>query len=365
MTNPTLFWSCHIDSKVGIATLCNPSTLCNMTNKHISLKVKLFYKDVAKPETFKTWNTVWSEAELFYLKHLQHLPDLELVIMAVKGHVVDVYLRLMVTLWSVFPAWEPPGCSQLQRSAIGQSHRFWWCCPAQQCPLQSPFAGQPWVCLPRVGPWRAGVADLWPVEPWCGDLCAAERSLPLPRWKRRGDVPEHLPARLQLPQGLLPGRQPDSPGLHLPASEDRPRQKASSRALPSGAVAAGRAGWRPGQSRWLPGHLPPHLLHRQEETSDWCPGHRRRQELHPKSPSAPSLMDGINKSKQPSLPTASCLIMADKSWVTGQSWGWRGCRFLWSLASWWSRCKRRNNECRSYPLSQNADLLKSCSPFTN
>lgn len=58
-------------------------------------------------------NTVWSEANLFFFylymflapsEHLQHLPDLELVIMAVTGHVVDVYLRLMVTIQFLFPA---------------------------------------------------------------------------------------------------------------------------------------------------------------------------------------------------------------------------------------------------------------------
>lgn len=197
----------------------------------------------------------------------------------------------------LFPAWEPAGGPQLQRPANGQTHRLWWCCSAQQCPLRSPSAGQPRVCLPRVGPWWAGVTDLWPVEPGRGDLCAAERRLPVPRRECRGDLPEHLPARLQLPQGLLPGRQPGGPGFHLPAPEDWPGQEASGWALPPGAVAAGRSGWGPGQSRGLLGHLPPHLLYRQEETSDWRSGHRRSQKLHPKSPSAPSLKDRIHKSK--------------------------------------------------------------------
>ena len=271
------------------------------------------------------------------------------------------------------PAWELAGDSQLQRPAHGQTHRLRWCRPAEQCPLYPPPAGQSWVCLPRVGPCRASVADLWPVEPGRGDLRAAERCLPFPRWERRGDLPEHLPAGLQLPQGLLPGRQPGGPGLCVPASEDRPQQEVSGRALPTGAMAAGWSGGRPSSSRELPGHLPPHLLHRPEEASDWRPAHRRRQELHPESPSAPSVRpeNRIPKCQPtPSQRLTSLTRPQQEKPVTPafvvQRWDHRGRRFLWDWASRLSRCKRRrNHECWSYPVSQNVDLLKSCCPLLN
>lgn len=246
------------------------------------------------------------------------------------------------------PAWEPAGSPHPQQPANGQINRLWWCCTAQQYPLHSPSAGQSWVCLSRVGPWRARVTDLWLMEPGCGDLRAAEWRLPLPRWEQRGDLPEHLPSWLQLSQGLLPGSQSGSPGLRLLVLAVWSRQAASSRALPTGAVAAGRPAWWTSQSRGMPGHHSSHLLHRQEETPDWCPAYRWSQEFHPKSPSAVSLKpeERFTTPKQPSIHTAS---PNSPDWTNRkpghisvvQCWGCRGCRFLWKWASRWCRCKRR------------------------
>lgn len=231
-----------------------------------------------------------SESSLFHfppnIEAIKRLTDMWMQC----GHVQTMMMNeweSMRLIFALVTAWEPAGVPHRQRPANSQAHRLRWCRAAQQCPLCSPSAGQPWVRLPRAGPRRARVADLWPVESGRGHLRAAERRLPLSWRERRGDLPEHLQAGLQLPQGLLPGRQPGGPGLRLPASEDRPGQKAPGRPLPPGAVAAGWPRRRPG--RGLLGHLPPHFFHWQEKTSDRCPAHRRGQELHSRSPSASGL----------------------------------------------------------------------------
>lgn len=139
---------------------------------------------------------------------------------------------------------------------------------AELGPLRAPAAGQPGIRRPRAGPGGAGGASLGPVEPGRGDVRGAERRLALPGRERGGDVPQHLPAGLQLPRGLLPGGKPGGTRLCVPATARRALQAPARRRLPTGPLAAARHGRPRGR---VPGHVPPHLLHRPAQAPERPP----------------------------------------------------------------------------------------------
>lgn len=134
-----------------------------------------------------------------------------------------IYIQTAFLIFNFSPqtvsAWKFGVGSELL-SADGEADGFWGRSAAELCSLHSPSPWQPGICCPWGGSRRTCVSDLWPLEPWGGHLCDPERGVTLPGWERGRDVPQHLPARLQLPWRLLPGREPGGAGLCVSAAKD-------------------------------------------------------------------------------------------------------------------------------------------------
>ncbi len=149
--------------------------------------------------------------------------------------------------------------------ASSQTDGLRWCGTSLQHPVHPPSAGQPRVLRPRAGAGWARGSGVWPLESRRAGVCDAQRCVSFPGWECRGDLPQHLPPRLQLPGGLLLQRESGGAGLSMRPTPRRAMQTSLCAGLPARAAmaAAQRSLWSSS-----PRHFQTHLFYRAEETSE-------------------------------------------------------------------------------------------------